>query len=76
MDEVCSTLRSAISDMDSPLTSAEAATTTLNMIASELEDNDRSVAIVYLADMIRIHLNDLRERFNHASRFKGEQPTA
>lgn len=76
MDEACSTLHSAISDMDSPLTSAEAAATTLNMIASELEDDDRSVAIVYLADMIRIHLNDLRERFGHASRFKGEQPTA
>ncbi|CAO3355483.1 hypothetical protein [Azospirillum palustre] len=76
MDEACSTIRSAISDIDSPLISAEAATTTLNMIASELEDDDRSVAIVYLADMIRIHLNDLRERFGRASRLKGEQPTA
>lgn len=76
MDEACSTLRSAISDMDSPLTSAEAATTTLNMIASELEDDDRSVAIVYLADMIRIHLNDLRERFGRASRLKADQPAA
>ncbi|PWC50633.1 hypothetical protein TSA6c_32690 [Azospirillum sp. TSA6c] len=76
MDEARSTLRSAISDMDSPLTSAEAATTTLNMIASELEDDDRSVAIVYLADMIRIHLNDLRERFGRASRLKADQPAA
>lgn len=76
MDKTRSPLHSAISDMDSPLTSAEAATTTLNMIASELEDDDRSVAIVYLADMIRIHLNDLRERFGRVSRLKVDQPTA
>lgn len=45
MDEARSTIRSAISDMDSPLTSAEA-TTTLNMIASELGNDDESVGIV------------------------------
>ncbi|MBP2227185.1 hypothetical protein J2847_000452 [Azospirillum agricola] len=58
--------------------SAEAAAVALNMITSELGGDNEGVAIVYLADMIRTHLNDLREHFNRASRlaFKGDQPAA
>lgn len=74
MDETRSPLRTAISDLESPLTSAEAAATTLNMIVDDLGNDNESVAVVYLADMIRTHLNDLRERFNRvsAAAFKGE----
>ncbi len=78
MDETRSPLFRAVSDLESPLTSAEAAATTLNMIASELEDDDRSVAIVYLADAIRAHLNDIRKHFGqvHGLALKGDQPAA
>lgn len=76
MGKAPAALRSAIFDMESPLTSAEAAATTLNMITSELGNDNESVAIVYLAIMIRTHLKDLRERFDHVSHFKSDQPTA
>jgi len=78
MDKVRSPLYRAISDLESPLTSAEAAAVTLNMLVDDLGSDNEAVAIVYLADMIRTHLNDLRERFNRASglAFKGDQPTA
>lgn len=74
MDETRSPLHTAISDLESPLTSAEAAATTLNMIVDDLGNDNEAVAVVYLADMIRTHLNDLRERFNRvsAAAFKGE----
>lgn len=45
-----------------------------NMIVDDLGKDNESVAVVYLADMIRTHLNDLRERFNRisAAALKGE----
>lgn len=78
MDETRSPLFRAVSDLESPLTSAEAAATTLNMIASELGDDDEAVAIVYLADMIRTHLGDIRKHFGQAYglALKGDQPAA
>ncbi len=78
MGKAPAALRSAIFDMESPLTSAEAAATTLNMIASDLGSDDEATAIVYLAIMIRTHLKDLRERFDRASSLalKGDQPAA
>lgn len=78
MDETRSPLFRAVSDLESPLTSAEAAATTLNMIVDDLGNDDESVAIVYLADAIRAHLNDLRKHFGqvYGLALKGDQPAA
>ncbi|MBK1839974.1 hypothetical protein JHL17_21440 [Azospirillum sp. YIM B02556] len=66
MDKTCTPLFRAISDVESPLTSAEAAVTTLNIITNGLGRGDEEAAIVYLADMIETHLSDLRKRFRKA----------
>lgn len=53
VDKVCSPLFRPISDLESPLISAEAAALALNMIAVDLGREDEATAIVYLIDMIR-----------------------
>ncbi|MCW0206017.1 MAG: hypothetical protein OJK14_02900 [Achromobacter sp.] len=63
MDKPRSPLFREISDMESPLTSAEAAAVTLSMLVDELGDDNEGVAIVYLSGMIRTHLDDLRKHF-------------
>ncbi len=78
MDKTRSPLFRAISDMESPLTSAEAAAVTLSMLVDELGGDNEGVAIVYLSGMIRTHLDDIRKHFGqvYGLALKGDQPTA
>ncbi len=73
MDEARSPLRTAISDLECP-SRPPRLPPPHNMIVDDLGKDNEFVAVVYLADMIRTHLNDLRERFNRisAAALKGE----